>query len=111
MWKGGISLLGNEDGPIFRGYVLPDQPEFSVIFSKLFQLRQTHWIRNASFYAAINFIQNHPPLPGHDSKGAETLPPGQSPCTKTLPSGENRKSKAPPPGHKVRKFHKCIYKL
>ena len=29
---GGISLLGNEDEPIFRGYVLPDQPEFLVIF-------------------------------------------------------------------------------
>ena len=30
--EGGISLLGNEDKPIFRGYVLPDQPEFLVIF-------------------------------------------------------------------------------
>ena len=29
--EGGISLLGNEDEPIFRGYVLPDQPEFLVI--------------------------------------------------------------------------------
>ena len=48
--KGEISLLGNEDEPIFRGYVLPDQPELLVIFYKLFQLRQTHWIRNASFY-------------------------------------------------------------
>ena len=37
------SLLVNEDEPIFRGYVLPDQPEFLVIFYKLFQLRQTHW--------------------------------------------------------------------
>ena len=43
----GISLLGNEDKPISRGYVLPDQPEFLVIFYKLFQLRETHWIRNA----------------------------------------------------------------
>ena len=47
--KGGISLLGNEDGPIFRGLVRPDQPEFLVIFYKLFQLRQTHRIMNASF--------------------------------------------------------------
>ena len=47
---GGISLLCNEDQPIFRGYILPDQPEFLVIFYKLFQLRQTHRIRNASFY-------------------------------------------------------------
>ena len=31
--EGGI--LGNEDEPIFRGYVLPDQPEFLVIFYKL----------------------------------------------------------------------------
>ena len=38
-------------------------------------------------------------------------PPTLSLCTKTLPSGQNRESKAPPPGHKVRKFHKCIYKL
>ena len=36
----GISLLGNEDEPIFSGYVLSDQPEFLVIFYKLFQLRQ-----------------------------------------------------------------------
>ena len=28
----GISLLGNEDEPIFRGHVLPDQPELLVIF-------------------------------------------------------------------------------
>ena len=40
--RGGISLLGNEDEPIFRGHVLPDQPELLVIFYKLFQLRQTH---------------------------------------------------------------------
>ena len=51
--KGGISLLGNEDEPIFRGHVLPDQPELLVIFYKLFQLRQTHWIRNPSFLLAI----------------------------------------------------------
>ena len=49
----GISLLGNEHEPIFRGYVVPDQLEFLVIFYKLFQLRQTHWIRNASFLLAI----------------------------------------------------------
>ena len=48
--EGAISLLGNEDEPILRGYGHPDQPEFLVIFYKLFQLRQTHWIRNASFY-------------------------------------------------------------
>ena len=48
--------------------------------------------------------------PGHDLKRAKTLPLGQSLCTKTLPSGQNRESKAPFPGHKVRKFHQCIYK-
>ena len=42
--------------------------------------------------------------PGHDSKGAKTLPPGQPLCTKTLPSGQNMESKAPPPGHKVKNF-------
>ena len=47
---GGLSLLGDENEPIFRGYVLPDQPEFLVIFYKLFQLRQTHRIANASFF-------------------------------------------------------------
>ena len=50
---GGISVLGNEDGPLFPGYILPDQPEFVVIFYELFQLRQTHRIRNASFLLAI----------------------------------------------------------
>ena len=29
---GRISLLGDEDEPIFRGYLLPDQPTFIVIF-------------------------------------------------------------------------------
>ena len=29
---GRISLLGHEDEPLFRGYVLPDQPEFLVMF-------------------------------------------------------------------------------
>ena len=38
--------------------------------------------------------------PGHDLKGAKTLPQGQSLCTKTLPSGQNRESKAPPSGQK-----------
>ena len=51
--EGGISLLGNEDEAMFRGYVLPDQSECLVIFYKLFQLRQTHWIRNASFSLVI----------------------------------------------------------
>ena len=50
---GKVSLLGNEDEPIFRGYVLPHQPEFLVIFYKLFQLRQTHWIWKASFLLTI----------------------------------------------------------
>ena len=50
MRNGGISVFDNENEPIFRGYILPDQPEFFVIFYKLFQLRQTHWNRNASFY-------------------------------------------------------------
>ena len=50
--KGGNSLLGNGDEPIFRGYVLPDQPEFLVIFYTLFQLRQIRWTKNASFLLA-----------------------------------------------------------
>ena len=59
--------------------------------------------------AGINLIHDH--SPGHDLKGAKTLPLGQSLSTKTLPLGQNRESKAPPTGHKVRKFHKDIYKL
>ena len=51
--EGGNTLLGNEDEPTFRGYILPDQPEFLVIFYELFQLRQTHWIKNVSFSMAI----------------------------------------------------------
>ena len=51
--RGAISLLVYEDEPIFRGHVLPDQPECLVIFYKLFQLRQTHRISNASFLLAI----------------------------------------------------------
>ena len=42
--------------------------------------------------------------PGHDLKGAKTLPTGQSLCT-------NKESKAPPLRHEVKKFHECIYKL
>ena len=49
--------------------------------------------------------------PGTRHEGSKIPPPRQSLCTKTLPSGQNRESKAPPPGHKVRKFHKYIYKL
>ena len=48
--RGVISLLGNEDEPIFLGHVLPDKPELLVIFYKLFQLKPTHWIRNPSFF-------------------------------------------------------------
>ena len=40
--RGGISLLGNEDEPIFRGHVLPDQPELLVIFYKLFHAVKTN---------------------------------------------------------------------
>ena len=29
-WKVGVSLLGNENELISRGYVLPDQPEFFI---------------------------------------------------------------------------------
>ena len=54
--RGGISLLGNEDEPIFRGHVLPDQPELLVIFYNLFQLRQTHWIRNSLFFTVTDHI-------------------------------------------------------
>ena len=62
------------------------------------------------FNAGISFIQNHPPS-GTRVEGSKNRPPGQSLCAKTLPLGQSRESKAPPPGHKVRKFHKCIYKL
>ena len=44
-------------------------------------------------------------------EGSKNPPPGTSFCTKTLHLGQYRESKAPHPGHEVRKFHKCIYKL
>ena len=34
--RGGISLLGNEDEPVYRGHVLTDQPELLVIFTSCF---------------------------------------------------------------------------
>ena len=61
--------------------------------------------------AGINFIQNHPPpgqTPGTRLEGSKNPPPG---TIIVSPSGQNREWKAPPPGHKVRKFHKYIYKL
>ena len=39
--------------------------------------------------------------PGHDSKRATTLPPGQSLHTKTFPQGKIRYSKAPAPDIKI----------
>ena len=51
--RGGIYLLSNEDELIFRGHVLTDQPELLVMFYKLFQLTQTHWIRNPRFLLVI----------------------------------------------------------
>ena len=33
---GGNFLLGNEEEPIFRRYVLPDQPEFLLSFTSCF---------------------------------------------------------------------------
>ena len=37
--EGEISLLGNEDEPIFRGYVSPDHPQFLVIFQKAISVK------------------------------------------------------------------------
>ena len=34
--EGEISPLGNEDEPILRGYVIPDQPEFWLSFTSYF---------------------------------------------------------------------------
>ena len=69
------------------------------------------WLVNSRTYdfAGISFIQTHPP--GTRLERSENRPPGQSLCTNTLPSGQNRESKAPPPEHKLRKFHKYVYKL
>ena len=72
------------------------------------------------FHPKPSPLQDKPP--GHDLKVTKTLPLGQSLCTKSLPSGQslctksrpsgqNRESEALPLGHKVRKFHECIYKL
>ena len=36
---GGLSVLGKEDEPVFRWYILPDEREFLVIFYKVLQSR------------------------------------------------------------------------
>ena len=48
--RGGISLLGDEDEPVFRGHVLTDQPELLVIFYKLFQLTQNSLDKESLFF-------------------------------------------------------------
>ena len=45
------------------------------------------------------------------SISSKTIPSETIIVYKTLSSGQNKESKAPPLGHKVRKFHECIYKL
>ena len=47
---GGSSLLGNEDEPIFQGYVLLDQSKFLVIFYKLFRLNTLIGLGMPLFY-------------------------------------------------------------
>ena len=55
----------------------------------------------------------HPPATTPETRleGGKHLTWGNLLCIKTLPSGQNRESEALPQGHKVKKFHKCIYKL
>ena len=49
--------------------------------------------------------------PGHDFKGAKTLPPRTIIVYKNAPLGTEQGIKSPTPGHKVREFHKYIYEL
>ena len=51
-------------------------------------------------YAGINFIQNYPPWdkpPGHNLKGAKTLPPGTIIVYKNPPVGTEQGVKSPTP--------------
>ena len=47
---------------------------------------------------------------GHDLKGAKPCPQDNH-CVQNPPLGTVQGVKSPTPGHKVRKFHKYIYKL
>ena len=48
--KGGISLLGNDDEPIFRGHVLPDQPEYLLSFTSCFSKDKLIGLEMPLFY-------------------------------------------------------------
>ena len=83
---------------------------------RLINLISSHTqLEERKYYASINITQNHPHPPGQTSgtrlEGAKALLPGQSLCTKPSPWDKTGSQKAPPSGHKVRKFHGCIYKL
>ena len=60
---GGISPLGNEDGPIFRGYLglLPDQPEFlaSCLSYKLIGLGMPSYLGSVRQESIVMIIKHH----------------------------------------------------
>ena len=49
--------------------------------------------------------------PQDTTRSGQKPSPGIIIVYKTPPSGQNGESNTPPLGHKVEKFHKCIYKL
>ena len=51
--KGGIPLFGNEDEPIFRGYVLPNQPEVWLSFTSCFSYDKVIGLGMPLFLLAI----------------------------------------------------------
>ena len=62
----------------------------------------------------LSISANPPPpqreTPGNYSKGVKSFP-GTIIVYKISPNRDKTGVKDPPPGHKVRKFHKCICKL
>ena len=64
------------------------------------------WLSQYKFLVQVSISSKTIPL-AHDLKGAKTLPRGNHCVQKLSPQDK----KAPPLGHKVKKFHKCIYKL
>ena len=96
-------LSAEEVGKLFSNYVAKLSGQMIKFLGKLIIMQ----VSISSKTTPLSWGQT----PGTRLEGSKTVPPRQSLCTKTLPSGQNRESKAPPPGHKVRKFHKYIYKL
>ena len=71
-------------------------------------------MHNVKWLETLNQFHPKPSPPWSRFEGGKPSPhpPKDNHCVQNpCPSEKNGESKTPPPGHKVRKFHKCIYKL